>query len=86
MVCSICSDDSITHNKRTCQFRDLGPGYYKWTKESIVKKLAEQAYQRQVYNNYRQEYSSKFKTLIGVHTAYKNNTNVDTLEEPLLDT
>jgi hypothetical protein len=52
----------------------------------MVKKLEEQAYQRQVYNNYRQEYSSKFKTLIGVVTAYKNNTNVDTLEEAILDT
>lgn len=86
MVCSICNDDSITHNRRTCQFRDRGPTYYKYTKQDIIKKLAEQKEQRKIYNDYRQGYGSKFKTLIGVATAYKNDINVDTLEEAILDT
>ena len=51
MTCSICHDDSRSHNKRSCQFRP-GGGKMNYTPEERQKLLKAQAIQRQEYKDY----------------------------------
>ena len=52
MTCSICHDDSQTHNKTTCQFRPK-PGQYQYTRADIIKTLKQQQDHRDAFEAHR---------------------------------